>query len=93
MIDRVRGRSVIGGVSGPTPTVKVWPVTGNEAITHPIGGPLRQSGGTPWPHDGFTIRRLRANEVTLQAPTTDIGRQRKAIIDQKLAEGDPKSDT
>ena len=78
-------------MSRPTPTIKVWPTPGNEKLSHPVSGALRASGGSPWAHDAFTIRRLQSGEITTVAPTSDLGRQREAIINEKLARESDKS--
>lgn len=86
-MDRIRTKSLAGMVSRPTPTIKVWPTKGNEHIAHPVSGALRAGvGGTSWAYDSFTVRRIAAGEITPAPPTADIGRQREAIIEQKLAE-------
>lgn len=80
---RTKGR----GPSVPaTPSIRVWPGPNGAGLVHPVSGALRPgAAGTPWAHDGFTLRRVADGSIVTAAPTQDLGLQRQAIIETALA--------
>ena len=69
-------------------TIKVYPGKDGEGMKHPVTGVMVKPGGSPWPSDQFTHRRIGDGSILTTAGggvTSDVGAERRKIIDQKLA--------
>lgn len=50
--------------------VRVWPTEEKyrPALRHPSAGPLKPTGGTSWPADQFTNRRILEGVLAISEP-------------------------
>lgn len=57
-----------------------------KRIAHPTAGPFRESGPAEWPEDGWTARRIRDGDVTVEEPKEDRPKMKPAAAPDKLKE-------